>query len=70
LAKTLNQRYGNKVEVKYFDTDKKGLGAYPMVANVVRMGYAFPLVFINGEPRLAGGIDLEQIQNLLDKMSK
>ena len=66
LIKELSQKYGNKVEVKYTDTDQKGLGAYPRVGQVIRMGYSLPIIMINGEPRLAGGIDLKQIQAILD----
>jgi len=32
------------------------------------MGYNFPITAINGKPRLAGGIDIDQIKNLLDEI--
>lgn len=69
MTKMLSGKYGNRVEVRYFDTDLKAPGAYPLIANLIQMGYTFPLIFINGEHRLAGGIDFEKIQDILDEMS-
>lgn len=66
LAQDLHKKYGDKVEVTYIDTDQKGLDAYPAAAKVIRLGYPLPITVINGEPRLAGGIDFEQIENILD----
>ena len=67
LGKELRQIHGEKVEVKYIDTDQTGLKSYPSVAKVIIMGYSFPVIAVNGEPRMAGGIDVEAIRNILDE---
>ena len=65
LAQDLDKQYGDKVQVTYIDIEQKGLGAYPVIAQVMQMGYPLPIITINGEPRLAGGIDFGQIETIL-----
>jgi disulfide oxidoreductase YuzD len=67
LGKELRQSYGEKVEVKYIDTDQTGLKPYPSVAKVIKKGYSFPVVAVDGEPRMAGGIDTKAIRAILDE---
>lgn len=66
LAKALKEAYGDKVEVQYTDTSSEDLTNYATLLKLVQMGYSFPFVFIQGEPRMAGGIDVEQIKSLLN----
>jgi hypothetical protein len=63
----LKEQYGDKVEVKYVDTDQVGLNVFPMVARAVRAGYTFPIIAVNGDPRLAGGIDFAAVHQLLEE---
>lgn len=35
---------------------------------VIQMGYSFPIVAVNGNPRFAGGIDFEVIQKLIKEI--
>lgn len=70
LAGELNKSYGDKVEVKYIDTDQSGLAEYPMILKVIKAGYPFPITSINGLPRLAGAINLDSIKQLLEEMEK
>jgi len=65
LASDLKIAYGDKVAVKYIDTDQTGLGGYPMVSRAVQAGYNFPIIAVNGRPRLAGAIDLESLKEIL-----
>jgi len=51
----------------YIDTAKAGIKAYPQLSQVIQMGYGFPIVSVNGQPRFAGGIDLEQIREVIDE---
>ncbi|HBK52970.1 hypothetical protein [Syntrophomonas wolfei] len=62
--------YGDKVEVKYVDTDKTGFDNYPLVRRVLQMGYTFPITLINGEPKFAGGIMEREINNIVDELIK
>lgn len=70
LAGELNTSYGDKVEVKYIDTDQSGLAEYPMILKVAEAGYPFPITSINGQPRFAGAINLDSIKKLLEEMEK
>ncbi len=65
LERKLKETYGEIITVRYIDTEKVGLQAYPQAARVVQMGYGFPIVAVNGQPRFAGAIDLEQIQDVI-----
>ncbi len=66
LAKSLTAKYGNRVEVKYVDTDLKAYGTYPQVDHLTQQGHFFPLVFLNQEFLMAGGIDAAKIQSRLE----
>ena len=58
--------YGAKVKVAFIDTKTTGLKDYPSIAQVAQMGYPFPVVAVNGKPRLAGGIDIAALQAIID----
>ena len=70
LFKILNAKYGNRLEVKYIDTDLKAYGTYPQVDELAQQGSAFPLVFINQEFFMAGGIDAAKIQSRLEVIAE
>lgn len=61
------QLYGEKVEVDYIDTTNRDLNSFPLISRVVQMGYIFPIIAINGQPRMAGGLDVNQIKRLLNE---
>jgi hypothetical protein len=67
LAKELTESHGEKVEVKFIDTDSVGFDNYPKVLQLLRMGYSFPFVFVKEEPRMAGGVDIPKIKSMLDE---
>ena len=58
------------MEVKYIDTDLKAYGTYPQVDYLTQQGHAFPLVFINQEFLMAGGIDAAEIQSQLEAIAE
>lgn len=61
------QLYGETVEVDYIDTTNRDLNSFPLISRVVQMGYSFPIIAINGQPRMAGGLDVNQIKRLLNE---
>lgn len=67
LAGELNDSHGEKVEVKYIDTDQSGLSLLPMISQVIEVGYPFPIIAVNGVPRLAGAINLDNLRKILDE---
>ncbi|MGI6434467.1 MAG: hypothetical protein ACOX0F_03795 [Syntrophomonadaceae bacterium] len=68
LAAELKKAYGEKVQVNYIDTTQTSLSSFPLIARVVQMGYSFPIIAINGQPRMAGGVDINQVKKILDDM--
>ncbi|NLC07511.1 MAG: hypothetical protein GX755_06075 [Syntrophomonadaceae bacterium] len=68
LARELAQSFGAGVEVKFIDTKDKGIQEYAQLWPLLRNGYRFPFVFIKGEPRMAGGISVEKIKELIEKL--
>jgi hypothetical protein len=68
LRDELLQNYGKRVEVDYINTSGEPLNSFPLISRVVQMGYSFPIISINGQPRMAGGIDVNQIKNLLQEV--
>lgn len=70
MTTDLKQAYGDKVEVKYVDVDKEGLGNYPTMQQVLQMGYPFPITLINGAPKFAGGIMTNEIKQVIDDTIK
>lgn len=67
LADDLKSSHGEKVEVRYIDTNEQGLANFPSIRQVIEAGYPFPITSVNGQPRFAGAINLEAVQKLLDE---
>jgi len=63
----LQKAYGNQVEVKYVDVDNEGLGDYPVMKQVLQMGYPYPVTLINGQPKFAGGIMLTEVKQVIEE---
>lgn len=68
MENTLKESYGEKIEVNYIDTEKTGFKDYSLIARVIQMGYPFPIIAINGQPKFAGTIDVGQIREILGEM--
>jgi len=70
LTDELKKVYGDKVEVKYVDVDKMGLDNYPIMNQVLQMGYPYPVTLINGQPKFAGGIMTAEVKQVIDETLK
>lgn len=70
LAEDLQQNYSDKVVVKYVDVDKEGLDKYPLMQKVLRLGYSYPITFIDGRPKFAGAIMTPEIKKCIDEILK
>lgn len=70
LAEDLEKTYQDQVAVKYVDVDKEGLDKYPIMERVLRMGYSYPITLINGRPRYAGAIMVQEIKNSIEEIMK
>lgn len=67
MATELKKQYGDQVEVKYVDVDKEGLEKYPIMNRVLQMGYPYPITLINGDPKFAGGIMIEEVKQSIEE---
>lgn len=70
MAVKLNAIYNDVVEVIYIDTAEKGLTDYPEVAEVISRGYSFPVISLNGLPRLAGALNVEDVKEIIEEHLK
>lgn len=70
LAQNLKEEFGDQVQVNYVDVEKTSLKDYPVVNQVLQMGYPYPITLINGEPKFAGGIMLPEIKSMIDELLK
>jgi hypothetical protein len=70
MANELKEIYHDQVTVKYIDVDKEGLGNYPIMDRVLRMGYSYPVTLINGQPRFAGALMKAEIKEAIDGILK
>ncbi len=68
LSSELKEKYGAKVEVNFVDVDKVGLDNYPLMGQVLQMGYPYPVTLINGAPKFAGGIMNEDVMNIINEI--
>ncbi|MDD4803159.1 MAG: hypothetical protein PHF24_09510 [Syntrophomonas sp.] len=67
MKEELTKIYGDKVNVKYVDVDQVGLDSYPIMKQVLQMGYPYPVTLINGQPKFAGGIMVKEIKEIIDE---
>jgi disulfide oxidoreductase YuzD len=70
MTDELKKVYGDKVEVKYVDVDKVGLANYPIMDQVLQMGYPYPVTLIDGQPKFAGGIMSTEVKELIEETLK
>ena len=68
LADNLKAEFGDKVQVNYVDVEKTSLKDYPVINQVLQMGYPYPITLINGEPKFAGGIMLPEIKSIINEL--
>jgi hypothetical protein len=66
LALELNKAYGDAVQVEYVDIFSSAMSAHQQELRLIMNGNVeVPLISINGEPKFAGGISLEMIDEEL-----
>jgi hypothetical protein len=54
---------GAAIELDFIDVTKDGIENYPAALNILRKGYAIPLIAINGVVSYYGGIPYEKVYN-------
>lgn len=70
MSEELTQAFGDQVEVKYIDVDQVGLANYPVMNQVLQMGYPYPITLINGQPKFAGGIMTAEVKQAIEESLK
>lgn len=68
LGKKMAEIYGDQVQVKYVNVDEVGIDEYPGVEKALMAGYNFPVTVIDKKPRLAGGVSVEQVKQIIREM--
>lgn len=68
LEAKLQQHYGTLVQVEYMDSLSQEAQAYAGVLKLIEeRGFSLPLVVVNGQPKLAGGLPLDAISEEVEK---
>lgn len=57
----------DNVKIKFIDVISDDIGVYPAVYEILRKGYAIPIVTINGIAKFYGGIPYEAIYSEIEK---
>jgi disulfide oxidoreductase YuzD len=66
MKEVLLERFGEEtLSLEYIDTGGVNLAEFPEVEKVVLAGYPFPITFVNGNPRWAGGITIDSITEIV-----
>lgn len=69
MERALLERFGAETLcLEYIDTGGINLARFPEVEKVIRAGYPFPVILVNGSPRLAGGISAEAISEIVSQI--
>jgi disulfide oxidoreductase YuzD len=67
MTEEIKKVYGDKVSIKYVDIDKEGIDKYPVMNQVLQMGYPYPVTLIDGQPKFAGGIMVKEVKEVIEE---
>lgn len=70
MSLELKKIYGDQVNVNYVDVDQVGLDNYPIMKRVLQMGYPYPITLVDGQPKYAGGIMIDEIKETINEALK
>ena len=62
--------YGDKVSVKYVNVEKEDMDKYPVLSQLLLMGYTYPFTLIDGQPKFAGGFEVKEIKEVIEETLK
>jgi disulfide oxidoreductase YuzD len=68
LARELQKVYEERVQVKYVDIEKAGIENYLVVEEVRYLGFRYPIVLLNGQPVIAGGILVNEVIKSINEL--
>ncbi len=64
----LVKKYGEGVlDFQFIDTGDK-LRDYPQIQQIIQAGYSFPVIVVDGNPRLAGGMPLDAMIQIISEI--
>ena len=69
LRQDLQLTFGDSVEVKYIDTDIESMDQKGYCQKIIEAGFSYPITFISGQPRIAGGINASLVREYLDQIA-
>jgi disulfide oxidoreductase YuzD len=66
MKNVLVDQFGEEtLSFEYIDTGSDNLANFPEIEKVINAGYSFPITVVNGNPRLAGGIPMDSIIQII-----
>ncbi|KUG03319.1 hypothetical protein ASZ90_019282 [hydrocarbon metagenome] len=64
----LLKKYGEEaLDFEFIDTGDD-LHKYPKVQEIIQAGYSFPVIVVDGNPRLAGGMPMESMLKIINEI--
>ena len=67
LGQTLEEKFGEKVTVKFIDTTSDEFADYPEIKEILNR-VRLPLTVINGAPRFHGGLAQDMIEDAVESL--
>jgi disulfide oxidoreductase YuzD len=68
LSRELQKVYEDRVKVKYVDIEEAGIENYLVVEEVRYLGFRYPIVLLNGQPLIAGGIIVNEVIKSINEL--
>ncbi|MDD4802236.1 MAG: hypothetical protein PHF24_04755 [Syntrophomonas sp.] len=66
----LKNTFGDRVKVNYVDVEQVGLDNYPIMKQILQMGYPYPITLVDGQPKFAGGIMIDEVKGIINEALK
>lgn len=64
----LVEKFGpGTLEFEFIDTGEN-LTNYPQVQQIIQAGYSFPVIVVDGNPRLAGGMPMDAMMQIISEL--
>ncbi len=69
LKQEMRKTFGGSIEVKYIDTNTEGMDENGFCQKILDKGYSYPITMFNGQPRIAGAVNIALIRQSLDQIA-
>jgi len=69
MVANMREKYGEtEVSFAFINTEGKSLSDFPEIEKVIMNGYSFPITVINETPYLAGAVDGDAVEEIIQEI--